>query len=58
MASVKFETIPIWKDLTEEVLWYKGETFQVALAKLKELENLSINVVYDEVDDEKQAEYR
>ena len=33
----------------------KGGTFEVADAKLKELENCRINEVYDEVDDEKQS---
>ena len=55
MKSVNFEAIPGWENLNEEVLLCKGETFEVAEAKLKELENWRINNLYDEVDDEKQS---
>ena len=55
MKSVNFEAIPGWENLNEEVLLCKGETFEVAGAKLKELENWRINKLYDEVDDEKQS---
>ena len=43
MQSVTFEAIPSWKNLDEEALLCKGGTFKVAEAKLKELENWSIN---------------
>ena len=55
MKSVNFEAIPGWENLNEEVLLCKGGTFEVAEAKLKELQNWRINKVYDEVDDEKQS---
>ena len=37
MKSVNFEAIPGWENLNEEVLLWKGGTFEVAEAKLKEL---------------------
>ena len=55
MKSVNFKAIPGWENLNEEVLLCKGGTFEVAEAKLKELQNWRINKVYDEVDDEKQS---
>ena len=54
-TTKNFEAIPGWENLSEEVLLCKGGTFEVADAKLKELENCRINKVYDEVDDEKQS---
>ena len=53
MKSVNFEAIPGWENANEEVLLCKEGTFNVAEAKLKELENWRINKVYDEVDDQK-----
>ena len=39
MKSVNFEAIPGWENLSEKVLVCKGRTFEVAEAKLKELQN-------------------
>ena len=39
MKSVDFENIRSWKNLNEEVLLCKNETFEVVEAKLRELEN-------------------
>ena len=58
MKSDKFEGIPGWENLNEEVLLCKGGTFEVAEAKLKELKNWRINHVYADVDDEKQDNFR
>ena len=55
MKSVNFEAIPGWENFNEEVLLCKVGTFEVAEAKLRELQNRRINKVYDEVDDEKQS---
>ena len=55
MKSVNFEAIPSWENLNEEVLLCKGGTLKVAEAKLKGLEHWRINILYDEVDDEKQS---
>ena len=49
MKSVNFETIPSWKHLNEKVLWYNGETFEVAQ------ENWRINKVYNKVGDKTQS---
>ena len=38
MKSVDFENINGWKNLNEEVLLCKNETFDIVEAKLKELE--------------------
>ena len=53
--SINFEVIPGWENLNEEVLLCKGGTFELAEAKLKELQNWRITKVYDEVDDKKQS---
>ena len=55
IKSINFEAIPGWENLNEEVLLCKGGTFEVAEAKLKELQNWRINKVYDEVDDKEQS---
>ena len=39
MKSVNPEAIPGWKNLNEEVLLHKGETFETAKKKMTELEN-------------------
>ena len=39
MKIVNFEAIPGWENLNEEVLLCKGVPFEVAEAKLKELQN-------------------
>ena len=49
MKSVGFENIRSWKNLNEEVLLCKNETFEVVEAKLRELENWKNNNVYNEV---------
>ena len=54
MKCVDFENISSWKNLNEEVLLCKNETFDVVEAKLKELENWKNNKVYNEVDNEGQ----
>ena len=55
IKSVNFESIQSWKNLNEEVLFHKGESFEVPEARLKELESWRINKVYDEVDGDKQT---
>ena len=56
MKSVDFENIRSWKNLNEEVLLCKSETFEIVEAKLRELENLKKNKVYNEVEDEGQSQ--
>ena len=46
MKSVDFENIRSWKNLNEEVLLCKNETFEVVEAKLRELENWKNNNVF------------
>ena len=55
MRSVDFENVSSWKNINEEVLISKNETFEVTEAKLRELENWKNNKVYQEVDDENQS---
>ena len=56
MKSVDFENIESWKNLNEEVLLCKNETFEVVEAKLRELENWKNNKVYNEVEDDGQSQ--
>ena len=55
VKSVDFENIRSWKNLNEEVLLCKNETFEVVEAKLRELENWKNNV-YNAVEDDGQSQ--
>ena len=55
MKSVDFENIRSWKNLNEEVLRCKNETFEVVEAKLRVLENWKNSNVYNEVQDDEQS---
>ena len=52
MKSVNFQNINGWKNLNEEVLLCKNETFDVVEVKPKGLQNWENNKVYSEVDNE------
>ena len=55
IKSVDFENIRSWKNLNEEVLLCKNETFEVVEAKLRVLENWKNSNVYNEVEDDEQS---
>ena len=56
MKSIDFENIRNWKNLSEEVLLCKNETFQVVEAELRELENWKNNNVYHKIEDDGQSQ--
>ena len=49
------QNVSSWKNISEEVLISKNETFEVIEANLRELEKWKNNKVYQEVDDENQS---
>ena len=49
------QNVSSWKNISEEVLISKNETFEVIESNLRELEKWKNNKVYQEVDDENQS---
>ena len=54
MKSLDFENISSWKNLFEEIPLCERESFEVTEAKLDELESWKKNIVFTEVDNERQ----